>query len=315
METQIYNKMSQTEELSNNPPRSLAIPQQPLPQTVYGTLDHTPMPTSDQFNISDIPLDFEWMTGMHAYVGQFTYSKTDEPKDPLVEFTVNAPEINYNPGNSDNGNPEGAIMNWQALPFFCSKWWTGEVGFKFLAIKPPRVTGKLIVRFTFQPKKSTQAKIPWNEDTLYRGIKREWDLGLTNEFDFDLSGICPLQARPTWIQENFDQMPRDFSGPSCPLMVHPSTYMMGTIGVFPAQYLQPGSIFPDSIRILVFRYFKNTSFKQLTDPSHKHRHSLYTKYIEKPLVWNFVDDQTTYQTNLLPKVMANLRLSKNKNAS
>lgn len=284
--------MSQVEQPLNNPPRSVTMPAVPPPQTVEAFLDHTPLPYSDTFNISDLPPDFEWMTSMHAYVGSFTYSKTDRPSATLAQFSVNAPYINYKPGNSEFGIPHGADMVWQNLPFMCSKWWAGEVCYKFLAIKPPRVTGKLIMRYSFH--NDYQAtKQDLGSDSLYRGIKKEWDLGMTNEFEFDVTAFCPLTARPTWLQENQSASKQTGVGAfytiSAAQAINPSLYMMGKIYVQPAQFLQPGSIFPDSIRILVFRYFKQANFRQLSDPSHYQRHSLYTDQITAPLYWNFHD--------------------------
>lgn len=281
--------MSETEQPMNNPPRSVTVPAFPPPQTVEAFLDHTPLPISDSFNISDLPPDFEWMTSMHAYVGTFEYSKTNKPSETLAQFSVNAPYINYKPGNAEFGIPHGADMVWQNLPFMCSKWWSGGVAYKFLAIKPPRVTGKLIVRYSFHNDyQATKQNL--GSDSLYRGIKKEWDLGLSNEFEFDVTAFCPLPARPTWLQEN--QQAAKGAGVnitytiSAAQAINPSTYMMGKIYVQPAQYLQPGSIFPDSIRILVFRYFKMPVFRQLSDPSHYQRHSLYTDSITAPLYWN-----------------------------
>nr|WPV63632.1 MAG: hypothetical protein [Wufeng shrew polycipivirus 5] len=248
-------------EQANCPPRAPTVPQLPQPQTCFGVLEHTGIPTNAIQNVTDIPPDFSWMTEMQTFVRSFTFSISSELSTFLLDMAVHAPD-------QDNNIFSDAIkpLYWQYIPFLMSKWWTGSVSFKFLAIKPPRVTGKLIVRYVFRnyiDGKSDDRNL--NDDTMYRSISKEWDLGSSNEFEFDIDGLSVLEARPTWLPETGRPIPKEavegsLTGFYAVQEITPSAWMMGRVIVQPAQRLQPGGIFPDTIRILVFRTFKNANF-------------------------------------------------------
>lgn len=270
-------------EIPRNPPGAPSVPQVPLPQTCFGVLEHTGLPYSDNENITDIPPDFGWMTEINSYMGSFQYSVMDEIGVTKHEFSVQAPnyEANTKPWVKKDAHP----MIWQNIPFMSSKWWTGVPSFKFLAIKPPRVAGKLLIRFSFVNRLAGDDS-PLDGDKLYRSILKEWDLGASNEFEFDVPALNILQTRPTWIPST--PKPFNISGLSqnsgffCLQQPNPFTWMMGRIYVEPCQSLQPGSIFPDTIRILIFRSFKNTEFYTPQDPRVEAEHVLFNPLMAPP---------------------------------
>ncbi|UHK03073.1 MAG: hypothetical protein GABPV1_gp3 [Guiyang argiope bruennichi polycipivirus 1] len=250
---------SQEQQVVNAPPRICEVPGLPQPQTNLGCLEHTGLNVDELELITDIPPSLDWMVGMNLFLESFEY-KTDSPMTKaLLSRAV------MSRGNQSLGHLPPA---WIKIPFTGSKWWNAMPCFKFIAIKPPRVTGKLLVRFSFRTPESVRT--PGN-DLLQRGILKEWDLGATSQFEFDLSGVTNIRARPTWI-------PRAASNDQHymvkPMELHPSIWWFGMIDVFPALRLQPGGIFPDSIRILVFRYFKNATFYTATDFSGVGNHVL-----------------------------------------
>lgn len=270
--------MSIEQQITNNPPRSITIPQLPQPQTCFGVLEHTGIPYSDPENVTDIPPDFSWMTETHALVKSFIYSTQDEIGKKLSDWAAHAPDMQDVTTPDDESHP----MTWQRLPFYVSKWWTGMVSYRFLAIMPSRVTGKILIRYTFENNvKNSPAIDPKQYDTLYRGIIKEWDLGQSNIFEFDIPALDPIQARPTWLPET-KGFPLQVAGTlkkpwinyQAYQQINPSTWMLGRITCETAQNLSPGSIFPDSIRILVFRIFKNSTFYQPTDPRQSGPHAL-----------------------------------------
>lgn len=258
-----------------NPPRMPSVPQAPLPQTTSGVLEHSGLPYSDSELVTDVPPDFGWMCELQAFVGIFSYSKNDEVGSELKQFSVNAPDF-----LSDTKMYE-SVPIWQHIPFTCSKWFNATIGFKFEAVCPPRVTGKLLIRYDFLLETHHKYGPNFDKDKLKRGICKEWDIGQSNIFEFDVTALCPIQARPTWIPE------RSFAAgsavsPYAPQMIHPSITHFGCIRIEVAQYLQPGSIFPDSIRILMFRSIKNANFYTPTDPRSGMSHVLTRPWPVKP---------------------------------
>lgn len=241
---------SQEQQVVNAPPRVPEVPGLPQPQTNLGTLEHTGLNYDELEMITDIPPSIDWMVAMNLYLGVFEYKTTSPLSTSLYSRPVMAlptPSLGHLP------------PAWLKIPFTGAKWWNGMPCFKFIAIKPPRVTGKLLVRFA--PRTPDSLKTAVN-DTALRGILKEWDLGQSSQFEFDLSGYCNLRARPTWIPRHAQP---DVTYNVKPMELHPSVWWFGMIDVLPALTLQPGGIFPDSIRVLVFRYFKNATFYTPTD--------------------------------------------------
>lgn len=245
--------MSTQEMINYNPPRMLNVPLQPLPQTVSCTMEHSGLPVSIPENVTDIPPDFSWMTEMQLFDHSFEYKVTQNPQDELSSFNV------HNWRHVESGNPEHLeFMPWTLLPFFGSRWWNGTVAFKLIAIKPPRVTGKILIRYSFDPVED------FSKDSKRRMIAKEWDLGQSSECEFDITAVNTIRARPTWIPRVSTKFPAKgavFTSQLTPVQ----QWHMGSIRIEAAQRLQVGSIFPDQIRILVFRVYKNCNFYQPTD--------------------------------------------------
>lgn len=245
-----------------NPPRILNEPTQPLPQTVCITLEHSGVPTSKMQAITDIPPDFSWMANLQLYKGSFTVKTTDMPKTRLYKTGVH----NHKEDPNLTGVPTPIV--WNYIPLLASKWWTGKVSYKLIAIKPPRVTGKLLIRFSFDPYYDIQ-----NEDALRRCVCKEWDLGTSSECEFDVEGVSPIGAHPTWLNEAKYISPQDnplWAESLLPVAI----WSYGFFQVEVAQRIQPGGIFPDQFRVLVFMSYKNSQFYQPTDMRGKLPHML-----------------------------------------
>lgn len=248
-----------SDQLVNAPPRGILVPNLPQPQTNLGTLEHTGMPMSEPEMITDIPPDFGWMSEIQTFMRVFKFAKENEIGSLLVSFSGLAADLETTMRLNE------MTMTWQHVPMACAKWFNAQVSFKFIAIKPPRVTGKLIVRYSFLPDINSIPTKNFSDDSLFRGICKEWDLGQSNEFEFDLVALNPLQARPTYLPERIHPAGAGTSPYACQqLSWILATY--GSVHVEVAQLLQPGGIFPDSIRIMVFRVIKNASYYVPTDP-------------------------------------------------
>lgn len=237
-----------------SPPRYPTAPQQPLPQTILGVSEHSGLPFSTPENITDVPPDFGWMFALQQYKYTFVMDEKDGPGKELASDQVN---VYYGLFDKKNGD-YSFTSYWTTLPLFGAKWWSGMVSYKFIAIKPPRVTGKLIINYSFS------AKETFSDNFKKMKIAKEWDLGQSNVCEFDVSALNQLRLRPTWLPENAKTLLNQvsmFAPQSLPMY----SWNMGRINIEVANRLQPGNIFPGSIRILMFKSFKNAQCYAATD--------------------------------------------------
>lgn len=248
-------------ELTSVPPRALTIPAQPTPLTNCGILSDFGVPSDNQ-NITDIAPDFSWMTALEIFKGSFRVGTDDTLNKKIYQIY---PASKVDPQDSTILTPLRSInADWHFLPFLTSRWWNGNVKLRFIAIKPPRVTGKLLFRWF------PDASVPVNisdQDTLARSIKYEWDLGLSNEFSIDISGYNVACLRPTWIPKktgSWGDQSKSY-GSWAGMALPPMQCTYGRLDVSLANSIQPGSLFPDSIRILIFQSFPGASLHTSTD--------------------------------------------------
>lgn len=259
--------MSEQPILSKDPPQLPGIPQTPIPQTNSGTLEHTGIPFQQIELITDIPPDYFWMTSQWKYVDQFNVAQKDKVGDLKYQSLVI--------GNTGNFSDKYFQNNWIKIPFQASYWWTGAVSYRFTAIKPPRVTGKLLVRFrqdAFQ-KPGTIIDLQYPavdpnvniDDKLYRSILKEWDLSQSSQFEFDITSAIPIRARPSRLANRFTGASSDRWSATAQSFEPWPHVEMGRITVEIAQHISPGGIFPDSYTILVEKSIKNPKFFSTTD--------------------------------------------------
>lgn len=247
-------------EFSSVPPRAFTNPAQPSPMTNLGTLSDYGAP-SDRENITDIPPDFGWMSALEIFMGAFVMNQTDMPeKDiatiyPMSKVPALLPAGQWQP-------IQGLKADWHFIPFLVSRWWSGGVRVRFMAIKPPRVTGKILISWFPDVGAVTNSS---TTDTLHRSIKYEWDLGTSNEYSLCLTGYNVTRLRPTWLPIQKGHGPDSDVRASCRQSPPLVQYSMGRLELTVAQILQPGSLFPDSIRILVFHSFEDTTFHTSVD--------------------------------------------------
>lgn len=264
--------MSNTQQSMNLPPRDVVVPNVPETQTNMGTLEHTGLPIEPIWQITDIPPDFKWMAEQWKFHTSFTVTKDQLPG--AVIYTTRVVQ-------SDSDKSLG-LAQWHDIPFSCSKWWNGKISYRFTIIKPPRVVGKLLVRYRtdcFNAWNPVSAPTNgWNiKDNKMRTILKEWDLAQSSQFEFDITGSNPIRARPTHVYEDKPQT----STPSLALNAVASyrtpwiTFEMGRISVEVAQTISPGGIFPDSYQVIVEKSLKDCEFMTPTDPRTDHKLALY----------------------------------------
>lgn len=259
--------MSDQQVINKDPPQLPGIPQVPIPQTNSGTLEHTGVPFQQIELITDIPPDYSWMASQWKYVDRFKISRTNKVGDQVFQTLVI--------GNTGQANDNYFRNNWLRLPFQASYWWTGAVSYRLTAIKPPRVTGKLLVRFrqdAFQKLgtdiyKEYPAIDPDDNisDKLYRSILKEWDLSQSSQFEFDITSSIPVRARPSRFARRYT-----FTGPdrwqeAAEAFDPWAEIEMGRIVIEIAQHISPGGIFPDDYTILIEKSIKNPKFYSTTD--------------------------------------------------
>nr|UMO75672.1 MAG: putative capsid protein 2 [Polycipiviridae sp.] len=258
------------------PPRVLSVPQTPVPQTCFGVLNEMGQ-TLDSQQIMDFPPDFSWMSSMEIYIDAFRFPKVSNVADTRKELWKSM-VLDYNPGVTGEEPRHSlgqGLKTWHMIPFMTSKWWTGVVKYRFMAIKPERVTGKLLL--TYYPDGALNQGSPLPVDTLRRSIKKEWDLGQSSDFEFEISAFNVIEARPTWIPrfsfaDSMILLDQQRISRFCTWSVPIPSYNLGVIQIEEAQELQPGSIFPDSIRILVFMSVQDAEFAVQCDPRSNKTH-------------------------------------------
>lgn len=244
--------MNDTEQIQETPPRLLTVPQAPVPQTCTGVLCDYGLP-SEPFQITDFPPDFSWMTQIPVFLQMIRF---DENTIGDFEY-INLPQVKtWNPYNGKQFTP------WLAFPFCCSRWWNGKVKLTFMAIKPSKVTGKIL--FMYYPDNASFGYYEGSQPNNI-GPKREWDLGLSSEFTLEIPGFNPIFARPTWVP----QVEHPDTSLIASMARHQVPYQelsFGTLRMKVTQLLQPGSIYPSSVRILVFISFPDSQHYISCDP-------------------------------------------------
>lgn len=251
-----------TEQMSetHNPVRDMGIPQNPVPQTNTGLLEHTGLPITPFENITTIPPDFSWMTSQFKVINLVSINSAD-----AVGKIVYTNDI-LHPKNTNSGFIDTPC--WERVPFGSAVWWKGIVSFRFTLIKPPRVVGKLLVRYrqdafqNFGENPSVNSPV---KDATFRSILKEWDLADTNHFEFDISASLPIRARPTKFP-GIKNISGSQGATAFAQNVFPwIDYSMGAISLEVAERISPGSIFPDIYTIIIERAFKNAEFMTPTD--------------------------------------------------
>lgn len=247
--------MNNEQTIEKNPPRSLGIPTAPVPQTNMGLLEHTGVPFEPQDQITDIPPDFGWMASQWKYVDQFPINTTQTVGTSVYWSPVVANKL-------DITNPY-----WTSVPFSFSKWWTGAISYRFTAIKPPRVTGKILVMYRQDGFYDVTKDTNGIRDTLLRSIIKEWDLSQSSQFEFDLTGSVPIRARPAqWVNGADPFKIGKTVGTSFAIYNTPWTEReMGVFRLEMAQTVSPGGIFPDTFTVLVEKSIKTPNFMTPTD--------------------------------------------------
>lgn len=237
----------------------MTVPQVPAPQTCFGVLNENGLP-SEMENITDLPPDFGWMSSIQIHVKTFVIKQDSMQTFPKFYplFRDLSMESNYPIACSSDLK----YATWHHLIMSTGKYWCGSVSLRFMALKPPRVPGKLIVRWNPDVTATTE-----NGDRALRGIKKEWDLAQSCDFEFDIPGFNVIQKRPTWLPRF---VPADYDKDSHPRYmgwIYPiPSWTLGSVSLKVSQPIIPGNIFPSSFRILVFASFKDFALHTQCDP-------------------------------------------------
>lgn len=241
--------MDKEGQLSTVPPRAMTVPNQPTPMTNMGILADYGAP-SDQENITDIPPDFGWMSGIETFITSWRFNQSDNPGTYQTFYPASKRSV-----GTSTLTMLDLRADWHFIPFLSSRWWSGRPRLRFMAIKPKQVTGKMIIQWY----PDVGAEGPTSVDALQRNIKYEWDLGTSSEYSLELTAYNCTRLRPTWLHFSKTGQGSVYIAP--PLVQFSFGY--GTISL--QHLLQPGSIFPDSIRILLFLSFSQCTFHTSTD--------------------------------------------------
>nr|UMO75666.1 MAG: putative capsid protein 2 [Polycipiviridae sp.] len=262
--------MSNTQQSLNVPPRDTVMPNVPETQTNMGTLEHTGLPIEPIWQITDIPPDFTWMSEQWKFHDNFSVTVNNKPGEQIWTTRV----IQSDSVLSTD------LAQWHDIPFGTSRYWNGKVSYRFTIIKPPRVAGKLLIRYR------QDAFGRWNSgqvapdviDKKLRGVLKEWDLAQSSQFEFDVTGSNPVRARFTHLYRPdppTTTVPTDDVRAISAYRVPKTIFEMGRITVEVAQTVMPGGIFPDTYHILVEKSLKDAQFMTPTDARTSHILALY----------------------------------------
>lgn len=268
---------NQPQQSMNNPPRNPTIPNVPNPQTNEGTLEHTGLPIEPLYNITDIPPDFSWMAPYWKYHTAFPVKITDKVGDLIYTTRVVMSDENI----------DTILAQWHDIPFACAKWWNGKISYRFTIVKPPRVPGKLLLKFRQDAFNKRDAGNTINNrflpaDTKYRSIVKEWDLAQSSQFEFDVTASVPIRARPTHLANKTPKVNISGDFAIADYLTPWTTFEMGRITLEIAQTIMPGGIFPDTYTIVVEKALKDSVFYTPTDPRTRAYLALYNNPQLKP---------------------------------
>lgn len=239
-------------------------PQIPTLNTVCGVLEQNNNPLTEIKPMPGIPPSFESYTNRWEYVDQFPVSvgSVDTDIHRFAPMSVN--------------NTDGNILPFYMLPFRTSRFWNGSVDIKLWAIIPERYGGKF--QIIYLPNHLIDAQIPMNLDKQQRYILKEWDLSASDTCEFTVSGFNTILQRPTYYNDlppAYTDDPSNVYTLSYPaIRTQRRTYHFGTIIIRVIQELQPGSIYPDTIDIVMYKSYPQATFQTITDFRNVTYHSI-----------------------------------------
>lgn len=225
------------------------VPSQPPPQTCSGVLQQSgilPKPVGEApGNVPSMPIHM----ARAQMIGSFVISSDNVPGTEQVVSTYDGyptPMVPFIAGTRSALSGAGFPYTAQFY-FHQSIYWNADVNLHFWAVKPPSAVGRLRIVFT-------PAEIDPLADTAQREITKEWDMSLTNLFEFQVPSYnlrsyknCVANCAP------LNGLTSTYQTPAC-------HYKLGRIRVYVTHIYQPGSVFPSSCNCYVFQSFSKPQF-------------------------------------------------------
>lgn len=241
------------EQPRKTPTDSNGIPQVPPPQTVSGCLEQEGIPFNP-IPLSSVALTKELCSSFWRHVAtkpvstQQGVGETLHVAKPFVIGGLRNPHLFQ-------------------LPFQTSIYWKGSVTWRFWAIKPDRVVGK--IAFAYHPETDSATL-----DTARREPYAEWDLSESDYFDITFQGYNNIFWRPVVPQLNTEVDKVGYQR----YAVHTPAYQYraGTFQAYISAPIQVGNVFPQDFKILIFARFDNPQTATITDFRQDVRSTFYT---------------------------------------
>lgn len=238
-------------------------PQVPALNTVCGTLEQNNFPLTEIKPMPGIPPSFASYLSRWEYMTQF----------PVTVNELNTELFRFKPmllNNTDSG-----FLPPFLLPFRTAKFWNGSIDIKLWAVIPERYGGKF--QIIYLPN-HMDSSVPGKLDSQQRYILKEWDLSATDTCEFSVKGFNTILQRPTYYNETPSVKrgkPTDLNYIDYPdVKTEARTYDFGTIIIKLIQELQPGSVFPETIDVVVYKSYPDSSFQTITDFRNETTHSI-----------------------------------------
>lgn len=249
------------------PPIFPLVAQVPPAQTNIGSLNECGLPLLNTIKLNGTPPNPELWTRRLEYVGDFKMPITKEAGSVLTTFNVGkvvgSSENDYLSNDCNFIWPRILLLN-------SSVYFKTQVQFTFWAIKPPSTAGK--IRIVYVPAhddndKSLSTTVEeGQDDTDMRQYTWEWDLQTKPMFTITINGNNPNNMYPTCSETLIGAVNNQFANfhPFADVPFFNKTY--GRINIFVQNQYTPGSIYPDSFTVKIFKHFNNFESSVLVGP-------------------------------------------------
>lgn len=202
-------------------------PQDPAPQTVEGTLTNDgaigpPVPLTGGF------MDVEDMLDTWLFLENVTMDENDTPNSVITSYSV----------QEDGGY---GFKHFAYMPLSLYDFGDYEIMFRFWAVKPPRITGRLLISYRPIIAGSSAVDVRYGNSTI------EWDLAKTDYIDF----VVPIWRRYRAVPNK--------SIVGLPIVEDP-IIVYGDIVLSVHTPLMVGSIYAGTIDILTYKKIKGAVF-------------------------------------------------------
>nr|QRW42878.1 hypothetical protein 2 [Nuksystermes virus] len=223
------------------PPETTKTPQMPPPQTVTGVVEQE---GQDIAPLKLVPEFVEPQADFWCWV--LTRDLTLTSNGSITSFSFDF-------------SSDLMARYWPTFLMSSSKWCNFVPLFRFWIVKPPRVVGRIHLRY--RPLDTMDGAA---YDVPLRDINYEWDLAKSDYIDVPMTSFgTSMNMRPTFIQRT--PKPDETTWNTACIVPPPINWEFGRIYLNVAQPMKAGSVFPDTYTVIVLVKFMNIEMFEIGD--------------------------------------------------